>query len=385
MLWLSIPHFRESGDFQLELPNAYNISFDFVAFIWIVLCCVPLSKSRPPAGKMRRVIIRVRFAHACCVVAARATWRYQNYDAGGRCDLSVVCKLAFTHRTIQEGTLQKMPKDSRRRFSDSDHDEYSPEAEPAGENCDRSSCNDGAAIGAGGVLKPDVSYIEMIARVILSSRERKLCLQDIYDGIERFYPFFRSAPPRWRNSVRHNLSLHECFCKGERCENGKGHYWCIHPANLDDFLRGDFRRRLIKSRVRQMQQCHALYMQYQLAFPSPRTELFQCQVSSVSLRALQQPSFHFVQALPTYSHASMPYIQPVVCYNSQALVSLPASSSVAINRSPTAPIKLPTLTNSITTTNKTLTLTQTQNTATTAAPKKSSMIFSVESILSSTR
>lgn len=42
VLWLSIPHFRESGDFQLELPNAYNISFDFVAFIWIVLCCVPL-------------------------------------------------------------------------------------------------------------------------------------------------------------------------------------------------------------------------------------------------------------------------------------------------------------------------------------------------------
>lgn len=109
------------------------------------------------------------------------------------------------------------------------------------------------------LLKPDVSYIEMIARAILDAPEKKLCLQDIYGCIEKKYPYFRKAHPGWRNSVRHNLSLHECFCKGERCENGKGHYWCIHPANLDDFQRGDFRRRLVKARVRRMQ---AMYMHY---------------------------------------------------------------------------------------------------------------------------
>ena len=279
-----------------------------------------------------------------------------------------------------------MPKDSRRRFSDSDHEEYSPES--SGEACDLVSTGGGNASSdaiGGGVLKPDVSYIEMIARVILSSHERKLCLQDIYDGIERFYPFFRSAPPRWRNSVRHNLSLHECFCKGERCENGKGHYWCIHPANLEDFLRGDFRRRLIKSRVRQMQQCHALYMQYQLAFP-PRTDLYQCQVSSVALRALQQPSFHFIQALPTYSSAAMPYIQPLVCYNSQTLVSLPASSSpslalAAVVRSSASGPKEPSLGD--VPSNKTLTSDPLKNAATSTRPKKSGIVFSVESILSS--
>ena len=260
-----------------------------------------------------------------------------------------------------------MPKDLGRRFSDSDHEEYSPESS---DGCDR---GDG-----GSVLKPDVSYIEMIARVSLSSDEKKLCLQDIYDGIERFYPFFRSAPPRWRNSVRHNLSLHECFCKGERCENGKGHYWCIHPANLEDFLRGDFRRRLIKSRVRQMQQCHALYMQYQLAFP-PRTDLYQCQVSSaVALRALQRPSFHFIQALPTYSHAAMPYIQPLVCYNSQTLVSLP-SSSTAVRSSASAPEE-PTLSDAVAS-NKTFT--SAKNAGPSVTPKKSGVVFSVESILSS--
>ena len=93
----------------------------------------------------------------------------------------------------------------------------------------------------------------MIANAILAAPEKKLCLQEVYESIEKAYPYFRTAHPGWRNSVRHNLSLHECFCKGERCENGKGHYWCIHPANLQDFLRGDFRRRLIKSRIRRSQ------------------------------------------------------------------------------------------------------------------------------------
>lgn len=266
-----------------------------------------------------------------------------------------------------------MPKDLRRRLSDSDHEEYSPEASEFG-----SSARDG---GAGSVLKPDVSYIEMIARVILSSHEKKLCLQDIYDGIERFYPFFRSAPPRWRNSVRHNLSLHECFCKGERCENGKGHYWCIHPANLEDFLRGDFRRRLIKSRVRQMQQCHALYMQYQLAFP-PRSGLYQCQVSSVALRALQQPSFHFIQALPTYSRAAMPYIQPLVCYNSQTLVSLPTSSASTVGRT-AAPSPKEVSVEEVKTTKRPESVAPLTKPDRNNTPKKSSVVFSVESILSS--
>lgn len=119
--------------------------------------------------------------------------------------------------------------------------------------------------------KPDISYIEMIARAILASPEKKLCLQDIYEVIEKNHPYFRTALPGWRNSVRHNLSLHECFCKGERCENGKGHYWCIHPANQDDFQRGDFRRRLVKARIRRMQamslQCHPYAPKIYCSYP----------------------------------------------------------------------------------------------------------------------
>ena len=254
-----------------------------------------------------------------------------------------------------------MPKVTRRRLSDSDHEEYPPET---GEVSDGST-GDGAS-----ELKPDVSYIEMIARVILSSREKKLCLQDIYIGIERIYPYFRSAPPRWRNSVRHNLSLHECFCKGERCENGKGHYWCIHPANLEDFLRGDFRRRLIKSRVRQMQQCHALYMQYQLAFP-PR-DLYQCQLSPIALQALHQPALHFIQALPTYTRAAMPYIQPLVYY-SQSRVNVPSSAEHSASFSPKE--------TSVVKEGNAGTVCQSQTDISTT--RKTNFVFSVENILSS--
>ena len=110
--------------------------------------------------------------------------------------------------------------------------------------------------------QPDISYIEMIARAILDSPLRRLCLQELYQSIERNYPCFPKAHRGWRNSVRHNLSLLECFYKGERCESGKGHYWRIHPAHLDDFLRGDFRRRLVKARARHMQSTNIRYHPY---------------------------------------------------------------------------------------------------------------------------
>jgi len=38
--------------------------------------------------------------------------------------------------------------------------------------------------------------------------------------------------------------------KSGRSANGKGHYWAIHPANLEDFIKGDFRRRKAQRKVR---------------------------------------------------------------------------------------------------------------------------------------
>lgn len=98
--------------------------------------------------------------------------------------------------------------------------------------------------------KPQHSYIGLIAIAILSSPESKLVLSDIYQHILDNYPYFRSRGPGWRNSIRHNLSLNDCFVKAGRSANGKGHYWAIHPANQEDFKKGDFRRRKAQRKVR---------------------------------------------------------------------------------------------------------------------------------------
>ena len=98
--------------------------------------------------------------------------------------------------------------------------------------------------------KPSLSYIALISMAILNAPERKLLLSEIYTWVAKEFPYFRHEERSWRNSIRHNLSLNECFVKVGRSDNGKGHYWSIHPANVEDFSRGDFRRRRARRRVR---------------------------------------------------------------------------------------------------------------------------------------
>lgn len=72
--------------------------------------------------------------------------------------------------------------------------------------------------------KPQHSYIGLIAMAILSHPDTKLVLSDIYQHILDNYPYFRTRGPGWRNSIRHNLSLNDCFIKSGRSANGKGVY-----------------------------------------------------------------------------------------------------------------------------------------------------------------
>ncbi|KAK2151118.1 hypothetical protein LSH36_375g04026 [Paralvinella palmiformis] len=98
--------------------------------------------------------------------------------------------------------------------------------------------------------KPPHSYIALISMGILESAEKKLVLSDIYQYIMDHFRYYRNQERAWRNSIRHNLSLNECFIKAGRAENGKGNYWSIHPACLEDFTRGDYRRRHARRRSR---------------------------------------------------------------------------------------------------------------------------------------
>ncbi|XP_069624023.1 fork head domain transcription factor slp2-like [Ranitomeya imitator] len=100
--------------------------------------------------------------------------------------------------------------------------------------------------------KPNQSYIALISRAILSSPEKRLQLNDIYQWIMNTYPYYHNQDKSWRNSVRHNLSLNECFIKAGRSDNGKGHYWAVHPANLEAFSCGDYQRRRARRRIRRV-------------------------------------------------------------------------------------------------------------------------------------
>ena len=89
----------------------------------------------------------------------------------------------------------------------------------------------------------------MISRAIMESSEQRLILADIYQYIYDNYPYFQTAPRGWRNTVRYNLSTNECFIKKGRAPSGRGFYWAIHPACVEDFQKGEFNRRLARQRV----------------------------------------------------------------------------------------------------------------------------------------
>lgn len=61
--------------------------------------------------------------------------------------------------------------------------------------------------------KPPYSYIALIVMAIQSTPSKRCTLSEIYSFLQQKFNFFRGSYQGWKNSVRHNLSLNECFIK----------------------------------------------------------------------------------------------------------------------------------------------------------------------------
>ncbi|KAI8520716.1 Forkhead box protein O3 [Branchiostoma belcheri] len=80
----------------------------------------------------------------------------------------------------------------------------------------------------------NLSYADLITKAIQSSPEGRLTLSQIYDWMVRCVPYFRdkgdsNSSAGWKNSIRHNLSLHSRFIRVQNEGTGKSSWWMLNP------------------------------------------------------------------------------------------------------------------------------------------------------------
>ncbi|KAL7668028.1 hypothetical protein ACOME3_008746 [Neoechinorhynchus agilis] len=84
----------------------------------------------------------------------------------------------------------------------------------------------------------DMSYADLIRKAIESSQDRRLTLSQIYDWMIQNVEYFRDRRDKnnsvgWKNSIRHNLSLHDEFIRVQNEGAGRSSWWTVTARKFE--------------------------------------------------------------------------------------------------------------------------------------------------------
>ncbi|XP_036342607.1 forkhead box protein C1-like, partial [Rhagoletis pomonella] len=98
------------------------------------------------------------------------------------------------------------------------------------------------------------------------------------------FPYYKSNDDRWKNSVRHNLSINPHFRKGHKAPQGAGHLWTISSGDsAENVLAWEHKKQRLdlffkmESMNRERLQQHQQQMQQQQSCTSPHPDCQQMQ------------------------------------------------------------------------------------------------------------
>jgi len=195
------------------------------------------------------------------------------------------------HKHVRRGVVLDVAQQSTADVTDTGSaDEWETNLSVAGDVV--GSVTDGVASPVS-PSKPPYSYIALIAMAISRSPGGRLTLGGICEYIRAQFPYYDVRYPSWQNSIRHNLSLNDCFVRVSTAfgappaagagsgGGGKGSYWMLDPGAERMFENGSFLRRRKRYRRRVGDE-----QQRQTAVPDNET------ISSIVSRYRQHLSYH---------------------------------------------------------------------------------------------